>query len=535
MIMLTAPALAARLDDILQADFAASPEGRSPDRLRAAIGPAHAAMFDFDAMARLLARAASATGLDAERRRRIGWLIGVLRGQRFAPLPGSGVKRHGFHFASCAAALQAWRERLPAATELAKVIAMAGLEAEGAYVEARHDPLFAAFAPQPPGADFADYLVCPADLTPDEAALALQALGAGLPFKVLAQTDDLLEQAGPAALGLRVRPLVETALGLGDVFVLQSAASHLPGRLAGLRAGLARSGPALFSVYSGAGPDTAPLPPYLIAAAAEESRAFPGFVHDPDAGPDWAARFTLDGNPQPTHDWPLHQLAWEDAQHHRQGEAVAFTLADFLSCDRRVAGHFAHVTAAGWNGALVPVAEAAARSGPDPEGSVPCLFMADAEGGLHKVLADGAVLREARRCLARWRVLQERGGIHNSHAARAVAAERPERTAEPPAPVAHQAAEAPAEPVPEPARNPDAAYIETSRCSSCNECININDRMFAYDANRQAAIIDPAFGTYRQLVEAAESCQVSIIHPGRPRDPDEPGLEELLERAAPFR
>ena len=58
--------------------------------------------------------------------------------------------------------------------------------------------------------------------------------------------------------------------------------------------------------------------------------------------------------------------------------------------------------------------------------------------------------------------------------------------------------------------------------------------MFAYDANRQATIRDPAAGTYRQLVEAAESCQVSVIHPGKPRDAGESGLEELMVRAAPF-
>jgi hypothetical protein len=58
--------------------------------------------------------------------------------------------------------------------------------------------------------------------------------------------------------------------------------------------------------------------------------------------------------------------------------------------------------------------------------------------------------------------------------------------------------------------------------------------MFGYDENKQARIVDASAGTYRQLVEAAESCQVSIIHPGKPRDPNEPGLEELLERAAPF-
>ena len=58
--------------------------------------------------------------------------------------------------------------------------------------------------------------------------------------------------------------------------------------------------------------------------------------------------------------------------------------------------------------------------------------------------------------------------------------------------------------------------------------------MFAYNANKQAYIANPGAGTYAQLVEAAESCQVSIIHPGKPRNPDEPGLAELLKRAEPF-
>ena len=59
--------------------------------------------------------------------------------------------------------------------------------------------------------------------------------------------------------------------------------------------------------------------------------------------------------------------------------------------------------------------------------------------------------------------------------------------------------------------------------------------MFGYDERKQAFIKDLSAGTYRQLVEAAESCQVAIIHPGQPRDPKEAGLEELLLRAEPFR
>jgi hypothetical protein len=59
--------------------------------------------------------------------------------------------------------------------------------------------------------------------------------------------------------------------------------------------------------------------------------------------------------------------------------------------------------------------------------------------------------------------------------------------------------------------------------------------MFAYDENQQARIVDPKAGTYKQLVEAAENCQVAVIHPGKPLDPNEPGLEELQKRALAFR
>jgi hypothetical protein len=58
--------------------------------------------------------------------------------------------------------------------------------------------------------------------------------------------------------------------------------------------------------------------------------------------------------------------------------------------------------------------------------------------------------------------------------------------------------------------------------------------MFGYDANKQASIVNPDARTYRQLVEAAESCQVSIIDPSRARNPGEPRLDELTARAEAY-
>ena len=80
----------------------------------------------------------------------------------------------------------------------------------------------------------------------------------------------------------------------------------------------------------------------------------------------------------------------------------------------------------------------------------------------------------------------------------------------------------------------DDPWIETPRCSTYNECTTINDRMFAYNDDKQAYIKDPHAGTFRELVEAAEACQVAVIHPGQPRNSNEPGLEELVERARAF-
>ena len=58
--------------------------------------------------------------------------------------------------------------------------------------------------------------------------------------------------------------------------------------------------------------------------------------------------------------------------------------------------------------------------------------------------------------------------------------------------------------------------------------------MFAYDDVKQAYIKDLGAGSYRELVEAAENCPVCIIHPGKPLDPGEPNVDELLQRAAAF-
>jgi ferredoxin len=183
------------------------------------------------------------------------------------------------------------------------------------------------------------------------------------------------------------------------------------------------------------------------------------------------------------------------------------------------------------------------------------LLMVDKENKLQRVIVAQSLIRQASRCREMWHSLQELGGINNSHAEQLLARERKvwqeqlQKEAEaaatsapklaPSASVTGSQASATAAPAvveiaDEPERNPDEAYIETPRCSTCNECIQLNGKMFAYDGNQQAYLADANAGTYAQLVEAAENCQVAVIHPGKPRNPSEPGLEALLKRAEVF-
>ena len=555
--------LGSSLSNILQADAARSEAGRSAASLKAAIGPGHAEVFDFAALSRVLSKTSAGGGLSAGRRRRIESLLAVLTSQRFLPVPGheraAQDRCYSFTFGSCAEALAAYRERLPKAMELAKSIAVAELEVEGEYREEPHDALFKDFGDGNLGQEelsrFPDYLICvSADrLQAAETDRLMEMLSAGLPAKILVQTDDLLEEStiardGHFALGMRAKQLASMAIGLNDVYVLQSSSSNLFQFRERILKGMSYAGPALFSVYSGASGESGSLPPYLVAAAAMESRAFPAYTYDPSAGPNWASRFHLEANSQVEADWPVQDFSYEDGNHQRVRTETGFTFVDFIACDQRHARHFARVPLAKWNASMMPVDEYLRRDAKDAQEAVPFITLVDRDNVLHRAIVDDRLMRAALRCRESWHSLQELGGIHNSHAERLLAKDRQAREEQakqagaapapqagaPAAPVAAAAAAPAAAPEPEETRSPDEAYIETARCTTCNECTQINDKMFAYNENKQAYVANPDAGTYAQLVEAAESCQVSIIHPGKPRNPGEPGIEELLKRAESF-
>ena len=566
--------LVVKLSDILRAAYLHSAAGQRPDALRAALGGTHRDAFDFGMMSKLVVRNAPKDDLPPARRARIEGALAALKSQPFFPDPmlahrPDAPASFAFAFDNCAAAAAAYRERLPKLAEVVKALSIAELEAAGAYVEAEHDAFFDGFDEHALAAEdialFPDYLVCiPADQAgaPENAGL-MDLLSAGLPVKILTEATDLLEEAavgtGHFAFGVRSVRLANTATALGGVFVVQTASSNLYALRDRLAKAFGHRGAALFSVYAGAGA-VGELPPYLTAAAAMESRAFPAFTYDPYAGDNQAVRFSLEDNPQPEADWPVAPFEYADEGLQRITEETPFTVADFVLCDTRYAAHFARVPRERWNGAMIPADEWLARDPKELGDAIPYVLAVDPADVLQRVIVDARLMQTVARTRTFWHRLQEQGGIHNSHADILLARERakweqakekeleqlkataattpaaaPAAAAGEAAPAAAAAAApAPAAPA-APERNPDEAWIDTARCPSCNECQNINDKMFLYNENKQAYLGDLKAGTYRQMVEAAESCQVSIIHPGKPWNPDEPGLDELIARAEPFR
>ena len=552
-----------KLTDILQADFMHSGAARDAERLENAVGGTDHASFDFAAMARVLRSAPTADPLPVNRRQRIEDAIDTLRSQRFVGpdgLPG-GSGLHPFEFDSCEAAREAFRERLGDVQQLVRAIAIAELEADNHYDEARHDRFFGAFDADRLGPGdfelFPSYLVCIEDLDSGQRNLVLDLLESGLPFKIVSQSTDIIGSLASShdqvSSGKPGQNLARMALGLDNVFVLQAPNAFLYRLRQEVLQAVSVPQPALISVYAGAD--------YLASASACESRAFPCFAYDPSASGGQAGRFRLTGNPQRVQDWPRHQLDYETEAHDRQGGETAFTLVDFVAQDPRFAPRFAAIgsdddTGAGEDNELVAIDAYLQLSDRQRARAVPCIWLIDEHDRLRRFVVDDKLVDAAARCLKTWRNLQELGGIGNSHARAALheaqlrwdeekAQLSARQSTQPAAPAAAAsaaaappkapAATAPAAPE-EPAAAPssDDPWIETIRCTSCNECKEINDRMFAYDEDNRAYIADLDAGTYRELVQAAETCQVAIIHPGKPRNPDEPGLEELIKRAEPF-
>ena len=79
-----------------------------------------------------------------------------------------------------------------------------------------------------------------------------------------------------------------------------------------------------------------------------------------------------------------------------------------------------------------------------------------------------------------------------------------------------------------------APWLDTEDCTACDECININPKIFKYNANKKAFIDNPNGGPYQDLVKAAEKCTAQVIHPGLPADKSAKDADKWIKRGEKY-
>jgi pyruvate-ferredoxin/flavodoxin oxidoreductase len=385
------------------------------------------------------------------------------------------------------------------------------------------------------------------------------------------------------------KELALIAMAHRGTFVLQSSAALPSHLIRGVIRGLHSRRPAIFILHCPCPPEHGISDQSAARAAklALESRAFPLLQYDPDAGKSWAECLSLDGNPAVDEIWPSYEFGYVDEAGQERKLELPYTLADWTATEGRFRKHFRPAPPDADPEELVPFHEFLLLSPEQRQHRTPFIYTSEEGRRLGRLLVDREIVRLGESRMHVWSHLRQLAGLELPEAVRerlrdeleqefeARAAElRAEyegrladlrgafqRSAaeflgrvqvlvdlpgEPP-PVPGEIAAAPptsigvdpAAPAPELAVEEApglalAPYIESEKCTSCDECINLSRKLFGYDEKRHAFIKDPKAGSFRELVLAAERCPAGIIHPGTPQNPREKGLEEWIRRAERF-
>ena len=339
-----------------------------------------------------------------------------------------------------------------------------------------------------------------------------------------------------------------------NAYVMQGSIANMTHLLEGYIEGLNSRRPTLFNIYAACQPehgigDNASETQNKLAV---ESRAYPLFRFDPDAGITFEECCSLDGNPAIDDDWPSYQLTYEDDQGNAQAMELPMTFADFAVTEGRFRKHFRKAPPETWNENMMPLHEFLGLEAEDREGLFPYIWGMDRKNRLMRVMVSEELVRASEDRLHYWKQLKSLAGIDKIvdedaivNQARAEMAQKlsasllslvssGDATSLLDAGGIPAGGEAAATAAAAPAAGYEAVWIDTPECQSCDECTQINPKIFVYNDEKKAIVANPRGGPYKDIVRAAEKCTAECIHPGTPFNPKESGLERLLKRAEKF-
>ena len=418
----------------------------------------------------------------------------------------------------------------------------------------------------------------------------------GWPLHVCVSVNESLvggNEAAPALSGVLPDPGY-FGLAQREAFVLQSTLGRPDHLITGFERMCRTPGPAVCVLSF---PEQEGRSPWLWGRCqtAWLSRSSPLFVYDPWAGESWADRFELEGIPEAEGSRGTDDSSALGTQDAYLSADEALTFAHVLAQDPRFREQFWVIPSTAWSDGQKLVGEFLRDFTQPALGVVPFIWVEDAQGRLQRAIVTREVVSACRDRERSWRILQELAGIRNAYVERAVERVREETerqalaeiervrsearlagaeeavsrlvevlsdidalegTAPTPAAIAApreagviagspeaKPASEETSPPPEPQAEAETddegideeAYIDSFLCTSCNECINLNPRMFGYNGDRQAFVADASAGTFAELVKAAEACPARCIHPGTPSAGDTTASPEVVERSKAFR
>lgn len=388
--------------------------------------------------------------------------------------------------------------------------------------------------------------------------------------------------------------LAALALSHRGAHTLQCAADRPGEMLYGISAGISSISPAVMHMLvPEKGEDNQVA--FLKINAAAAARYFPYLSYDCHKA-EWGSRFDISGNSQPEKDWAKYPFSFIGEDGVLVEKELAFTYADYKAMTREKVDELMLVPASMDGEYLLPVDEYLRLPQNELTGKVPFIWLVDEDNCLQRAAMPYMWVASCQERLEFWNFIQELGGVNSYHVRQAIAKAQEDWDAAKAQEIAamkdlHQrevdevrnsaagdAMENLASmllnldemPVASEARKPSAKapakkeatpdkeekkeetteaeepteeeeesmsmepWVETFRCTSCNDCTEKFPAIFKYNEEKQAYIDDPSKGTFEQLVIAAEACPAACIHPGEPLNPKEDNLEELKKRAAKF-
>jgi pyruvate-ferredoxin/flavodoxin oxidoreductase len=274
---------------------------------------------------------------------------------------------------------------------------------------------------------------------------------------------------------------------------------------------------------------------------AVESRAFPLFRYNPDLGVTFSECSSLEGNPNLDADWISYTLDYLDEQGEKKTLSLPMTFADFALSEGRFAKQFKKAPPETWNDDMVLLADFLGLSEADREGKFPFIWSLDKKNRLIRVLVSSEMVSSCEERMQFWQQLKDVTGISRPIVNEEAIANRVRQeliqklstgfgitSSDAPQPPQSVAA------LPVSADGYEQVWVDTPECTACDECININPKMFAYNDLKKVIVLNPKAGTYLDIVKAAEKCTAAVIHPGTPWNLSEPNLDKLKQRAAKF-